>query len=104
VQPGDRRIHRIEMRRAIRLCQARKGRFPDDPPIDQIHEEKGRADNLLIVAHAIDVRHGKALFAKCTHHARLAVDGMCARQEPTRRLASQNESAARRRIDPVSRI
>ena len=92
---GDGGVHGVEMRGALGGREAGEGGFPDDAPLDEVHDEEGRADDVRVLAQAVDVGDGEAGRAKRAHHARLALDGVGAGQQRAGRLAAQHEGAAR---------
>ena len=90
---GDRRVHRVEVRGALVAGQAGEVRLPDDPPRHHVHDVEGRADDVLVLAQAVDTRHREALRAERGEHAIFALDGMGAGQHLAGRLAAQDEGA-----------
>ena len=93
VELGDGRVHRVEVRRALGRRQPGEGGFPDDPAVDQVHDEEGRADDARILAQPVDVRDGEAGRPERAHHPRLALDRMRAGEQACRAACG----AARRR-------
>ena len=88
---GDRRVHRVEVGGALIGDMAGKLRFPDDPAVDQVHDEEGRADDRFVLAQAMDARHRKSSRAERAHHPCFALDRMGAGQQLAGRLAAQDE-------------
>jgi hypothetical protein len=95
VKPGDGRVHRVEIGRAVIVRDLREIGLPEDPPFDHLHYVKGRSDHLLVHAQAISMGHRKALRAERADHPIFPVDGMGARKQLARRLASKHVGAGR---------
>ena len=105
VQLGDGRVHRVEVGGALRRRQAGEGRFPDDPPLDQVHDEEGRADD------ARRPRTGRGSAARGSPSGPSALITRASRstacapgKQRARRLAAQDEGAAVGGVEAVGRV
>ncbi len=95
VQGGERRVHRVIDRRALLVGDLGDRRVPDDPAIDEFHHVEGGADDALVLAEDMHLRHGNGRAAERLHHAIFAVDGMGGLEELPRRLLAQHGAATR---------
>ena len=103
VETRNRLIHRIVIGGSGVAADIGKGRVPDHPALDTIHDVEPGADDRIIRAQAKDAGDRKADRTKRLKHASLAVDRMRALQKLPRRLAPHDVIPARRH-KPIGRV
>jgi hypothetical protein len=90
MQTCDRGVHGVEVTRPLCGRHLWKSRIPEDASFDQFHDVERGADDLLVGAHAVDLRNRKPGWPQRPDDARLAIHGMRAFEKLTRRLTTQN--------------
>jgi hypothetical protein len=103
MQPRQRRVHRVEHRRAFLSVRARHVRHPDHPAFDETHHVECGAGDALVGAIDDRLCDRKPLRMKRADRLELAVDRMRGRQELAGRLAPEHVFA-RRRLQHVGRV
>ena len=94
VQLRDRGVHRVEMGGALIRRHVRKCGLPDDPSVNQVHHEKGCADNALVLTQPMNARDWEGLGTERAHHPRFAFDRMGSGQQLAWGLAAKDEGLA----------
>ena len=95
VQLGDGGVHRVEVGGAGGGGEAGEPCVPDDAAVDHVHDEKGGAEDALVLAQRVDARDGETGRAERGHDAMLALDGVGALEEGAGGFAAQDIGSAR---------
>src|SRR6266850_4045067 len=96
VKVSDYSVHGVEISRTLSALDLWKRRIPDVSTRHAVHHIEPGADNLIISAQPIDMRHRKARWLKCPQHSRLTVYGVSTYKCGSRRLATHYISLGRR--------
>jgi hypothetical protein len=103
MQIGDDMVHRQEHRPPLVAVEAGQPLVPEDAAVEMLHHVESAADDAVVLAQRMDSRHRHRGLRQCAHDAKLAIDGMRARQQRARRLAAQHV-VARAGAQTVGRV